>query len=118
MIDLTAKQLRYIIGVINRDNSYSRYLEDVILEEKSELLHNLREAYAELTVPEPGVGRLLMEDLALTVRAANAFRNEGIVTISDLLMYTRNELMRIPNFGKLSLAQVEEELAKYGVTMP
>jgi DNA-directed RNA polymerase alpha subunit len=48
--------------------------------------------------------------LYLPVRAEHAFASEGIRTVGDLITWTDSELMRIPNFGKTSLAQVRQQL--------
>lgn len=51
----------------------------------------------------------------LSHRALNALRNEGIETIQQLKMYTEAELLRIPNFGRVSLMLAKEALAEHGL---
>ena len=58
---------------------------------------------------------LLMTDLAtteLSVRALNCLKAAGITTIADLLSKDRNELLKIKNFGRKSLVELEDFLAK------
>jgi len=45
-------------------------------------------------------------------RALNCLKAENIFTLKDLLSKTENELMKIPNMGKLTLKEIKEELAK------
>ena len=42
----------------------------------------------------------------------NCLKAENIFTLKDLLSKTENELMKIPNMGKLTLKEIKEELAK------
>lgn len=50
--------------------------------------------------------------LELGARALNCLKAENIFTLKDLLSKTENELMKIPNMGKLTLKEIKEELAK------
>jgi len=51
-------------------------------------------------------------NLELGARALNCLKAENIFTLKDLLSKTENELMKIPNMGKLTLKEIKEELAK------
>ena len=56
----------------------------------------------------------LMTDLAttdLSVRALNCLKAAGISTIADLLSRDREELLKIKNFGRKSLVELEQFLA-------
>ena len=50
--------------------------------------------------------------LELGARALNCLKAENIFTLKDLLSKTENELIKIPNMGKLTLKEIKEELAK------
>ena len=63
------------------------------------------------------VNPLDIDALGLPIRVRNVFRNEGINTLADLLMISSEEFMRMPNFGKASLKQVEDVLAERGWTL-
>jgi DNA-directed RNA polymerase subunit alpha len=52
----------------------------------------------------------LLTNLTFSNRVINALKWEGIVTISSLLKRTENDLMKIQNFGALSLKDVKETL--------
>lgn len=73
----------------------------------------VRDAYGLETPVQVAFARLY-ERIGAGTRIANAFHNECIVTLGDLLAKTKSELLRIPNFGKTSLRMVEEELSVLG----
>jgi DNA-directed RNA polymerase alpha subunit len=50
-------------------------------------------------------------NLDLGARALNCLKAENIFTLKDLLSKTENELMKIPNMGKLTLKQIKDTLA-------
>jgi hypothetical protein len=66
---------------------------------------------------------LPLNHLELTVRAANALRNDSewrthhgrppILTAGDIRAIPDRELLRIPNFGRVSLLQVRELLGPH-----
>ena len=66
--------------------------------------------------------KTLIEDMPLSTRTSNALRRESwppgqpsrFVRVDDLLKCTSYELLRIPNFGRLALKEVEVELAAHG----
>jgi DNA-directed RNA polymerase alpha subunit len=65
----------------------------------------------------PGLADLYDEtpvtELELSVRAEQGLRNEGVRTVGDLVGKSDWELLRAPNFGKKSLAEIKEQLAKH-----
>ncbi len=58
--------------------------------------------------------RLLMkvENLELSVRSQNCLKNENIVYVGDLVTKTESEMLKTPNFGKKSLTEMKEVMAK------
>ena len=52
----------------------------------------------------------LLTNLTFSNRVINALKWEGITTISQLIECTEDDLMKIQNFGKLSLKDVKETL--------
>jgi hypothetical protein len=51
------------------------------------------------------------------VRLTNALCQENIETIGDLISKTEAELLRVPNFGRRSLASVKSKLASMGLQL-
>ena len=76
------------------------------------------EAEAESEKEELPFNRNLLkkvEELELSVRSANCLKNDNIVYIGDLVQKTEAEMLRTPNFGRKSLNEIKEVLAKMGI---
>ena len=58
-----------------------------------------------------------VRDLELTIRSENCLLRGGIQTVGDLLQTTREDLLKIRNLGKISLAEIEDKLKSYGYTL-
>lgn len=68
---------------------------------------------AESVSPEEEVLQKTVESLDLSVRSLNCLQSENIATIGQLLSYSRDDLMKIKNFGRKSLTEIGEKLAMY-----
>ena len=76
------------------------------------------EAEAEVEKEELPFNKNLLkkvEELELSVRSANCLKNDNIVYIGDLVQKTEAEMLRTPNFGRKSLNEIKEVLAKMGI---
>lgn len=68
--------------------------------------------------------RLLMrvENLELSVRSQNCLKNENIIYVGDLVTKSELEMLRTPNFGRKSLSEMKEVLARmnlnFGMDVP
>jgi DNA-directed RNA polymerase subunit alpha len=51
----------------------------------------------------------------LSVRATNCLKNDNIVYVGDLVQKTEAEMLKTPNFGRKSLNEIKEKLAKIGL---
>ena len=51
-------------------------------------------------------------DMDLSVRALNCLKAAEVDTLGDLVKYTKNDLLKFRNFGKKSLTELDELLAK------
>lgn len=58
-----------------------------------------------------------VEDLELTVRAANCLKAENINTIADLVQRSESDLLKTPNLGKKSLTEIKNVLASRGLRL-
>ncbi|MCG3778616.1 MAG: DNA-directed RNA polymerase subunit alpha [Nitrospira sp.] len=56
-----------------------------------------------------------VNELELSVRAANCLKNANIKTIADLVQKTEGEMLRTKNFGKKSLTEIKEILSEMGL---
>src|SRR5712672_129660 len=58
-----------------------------------------------------------VDELELSVRSANCLKNDNIVYIGDLVQKTEAEMLRTPNFGRKSLNEIKEVLAKMAAAL-
>jgi len=58
-----------------------------------------------------------VEELEFSVRPLNCFCNEGIHTLRDIITKSEADLLRIPNFGRKSLHEVNELLGLFGLEL-
>lgn len=56
-----------------------------------------------------------VEDLELSVRSYNCLRNANIQTIGDLVTKTEADMMKVKNFGRKSLHEIQEILETMGL---
>jgi DNA-directed RNA polymerase subunit alpha len=54
-------------------------------------------------------------DLDLSVRALNCLKAADVDTLGELVVYNRNDLLKFRNFGKKSLAEIEDLLETRGL---
>lgn len=58
-----------------------------------------------------------VNELELSVRAANCLKNANIRTIADLVQKTEIEMLKTKNFGRKSLNEIKEILNKMGLSL-
>ena len=58
-----------------------------------------------------------VDDLELTVRAANCLKAENICYIGDLVQRSEHDLLKTPNLGKKSLLEIKSVLAQRGLSL-
>lgn len=58
-----------------------------------------------------------VDDLELTVRAANCLKAENIFYIGDLVQRTENDLLKTPNLGRKSLMEIKYVLNQRGLNL-
>jgi DNA-directed RNA polymerase alpha subunit len=56
-------------------------------------------------------------DFEFSVRVMNAFKNDGINHLGDLVIKSEGELLRMPNFGRKSLIETKEILKELGLEL-
>jgi DNA-directed RNA polymerase alpha subunit len=65
-----------------------------------------------MTIPDwPTVPKIMLtrlDDFGLSVRTANCLKNDSIEYLGQLVQKTEEELLRRPNFGQKSLAEIKE----------
>ena len=58
-----------------------------------------------------------VNEIELSVRAANCLNNANITTVGQLAMKTEAEMLKYRNFGKKSLNEIKEKLTTLGLTL-
>jgi DNA-directed RNA polymerase subunit alpha len=58
-----------------------------------------------------------VNEIELSVRAANCLNNANITTVGQLAMKTEQEMLKYRNFGKKSLNEIKEKLAGLGLAL-
>lgn len=58
-----------------------------------------------------------VNELELSVRAANCLKNAGIETIAELVQKTESEMLKTKNFGRKSLNEIKEILSDMGLSL-
>jgi DNA-directed RNA polymerase subunit alpha len=58
-----------------------------------------------------------VNEIELSVRAANCLNNANITTVGQLAMKTEQEMLKYRNFGKKSLNEIKEKLSGLGLTL-
>lgn len=58
--------------------------------------------------------KINLPEVDLSVRTTNALEERGILTVGDLLKYTKEDLLVISNFGEKTLAEVFKALESLG----
>lgn len=92
----------------------------ILSEQISVFVELKQEAVAREEVEKPSIEPILLrpvDDLELTVRSANCLKAENIHFIGDLVQKTEGDLLKTPNLGKKSLAEIKEVLASRGLSL-
>lgn len=63
---------------------------------------------------DKGIYATPMAELGISVRSYNCLKAMDIKTVGEALQHTRLELMRARNFGRKSLAEIEDVLFEFG----
>ncbi len=66
------------------------------------------------------INNILLKELLcfeFSARAMNAFKNDDINYLGDLVIKSEGELLRMPNFGRKSLIETKEILKELGLEL-
>jgi DNA-directed RNA polymerase subunit alpha len=58
-----------------------------------------------------------VNEIELSVRAANCLNNANITTVGQLAMKSEQEMLKYRNFGKKSLNEIKDKLAALGLSL-
>ncbi|HHT42953.1 MAG TPA: DNA-directed RNA polymerase subunit alpha [Firmicutes bacterium] len=95
-----------------------------ILMEHIKLFTDLTESVGSVEImvekEEESIDRLMemtVEELDLSVRSYNCLKRAGINTVDELIRKTEEDMMKVRNLGKKSLAEIKEKLAELGLSL-
>jgi DNA-directed RNA polymerase subunit alpha len=58
-----------------------------------------------------------VNEIELSVRAANCLNNANITSVGQLAMKTEAEMLKYRNFGKKSLNEIKDKLSELGLSL-
>ncbi len=58
-----------------------------------------------------------VNEIELSVRAANCLNNANITTVGQLATKSESEMLKYRNFGKKSLNEIKDKLVQYGLSL-
>lgn len=92
----------------------------ILQEQLSVFVELKREDQQQSTAEMSDINPILLrpvDELELTVRAANCLKAESIFYIGDLVQKTESELLKTPNLGKKSLGEIKDVLASHSLSL-
>lgn len=84
-----------------------------ITEELLDICHSIINTYHNRPKEQE---EITIEDLDLSVRSYNCLKRWNIHTLKDLTSRTRDDMMKVRNFGRKSLKEVESKLKEIGLS--
>jgi len=100
---------------VDRDKMKQLEIKFVILEQRVEQVERQLKMVHNSTHPDV-IKTMKINDIpGMTVRVRNVLKREGIITITDLLLREKNDLLKIRSFGKVSLSDLEIVLQLYDI---
>jgi DNA-directed RNA polymerase subunit alpha len=106
-------------GTISPEDSIRRAA-TILNEQISVFVELKQETVTRQEIEKPAIEPILLrpvDDLELTVRSANCLKAENIHFIGDLVQKTEADLLKTPNLGKKSLAEIKEVLASRSLAL-
>jgi len=106
-------------GTITPENAIRRAA-TILNEQISVFVELKQETVTREEIEKPSIEPILLrpvDDLELTVRSANCLKAENIHFIGDLVQKTEADLLKTPNLGKKSLAEIKEVLASRSLSL-
>jgi len=93
---------------------------DVFCDYDKNIVIEFEEAQEKVSVEQAKLKKLLnmsVNEIELSVRAANCLNNANITTVGQLAMKSESEMLKYRNFGKKSLNEIKDKLSALGLTL-
>jgi DNA-directed RNA polymerase subunit alpha len=88
-----------------------------IMQEQLDLFVSFTNRAEPLPEAPPNEWDIPVESLNLSVRSFNCLKRAGISKVSELLDLTEDEIMKMRNFGKKSLDEIQQVLSERGLSL-
>jgi DNA-directed RNA polymerase subunit alpha len=91
-----------------------------VFDEVSDEAVEFEDAKAEVSEEQNKLRKLLnmsVNEIELSVRAANCLNNANITTVGELAMKSEQEMLKYRNFGKKSLNEIKAKLEQLGLSL-
>jgi DNA-directed RNA polymerase subunit alpha len=93
---------------------------DVFCDYDKNMVIEFEEAEERVSAEQAKLRKILnmsVNEIELSVRAANCLNNANITTVGQLAMKTEQEMLKYRNFGKKSLNEIKEKLSALGLAL-
>ena len=93
---------------------------DVFCDYDKSMVIEFEEATERVSAEQAKLKKILnmsVNEIELSVRAANCLNNANITTVGQLAMKTEAEMLKYRNFGKKSLNEIKEKLSQLGLSL-
>src|SRR5208282_5365261 len=93
---------------------------DVFCDYDKNIVVEFEEAGEKVSAEQAKLKKVLnmsVNEIELSVRAANCLNNANITTVGQLAMKTEAEMLKYRNFGKKSLNEIKEKLASLNLSL-
>jgi DNA-directed RNA polymerase subunit alpha len=100
-------------AMVQASNVFRHHL-DVFCDYDKDVVIEFEEAAEKVSAEHAKLKKILnmsVNEIELSVRAANCLNNANITTVGQLAMKTEAEMLKYRNFGKKSLNEIKEKLA-------
>ena len=91
-----------------------------VFDKVSEENYEFENQQSEVSVEQNKLRKLLnmsVNEIELSVRAANCLNNANITTVGELAMKSEQEMLKYRNFGKKSLNEIKDKLEALGLSL-
>ncbi len=91
-----------------------------VFDKVSDEVYEFENQGAEVSEEQNKLRKLLnmsVNEIELSVRAANCLNNANITTVGELAMKTEQEMLKYRNFGKKSLNEIKDKLEALGLSL-
>ena len=106
-------------ALVQASNIFRHHL-DVFCNYDQSIVIEFEKGAEQISVEQTKLRKILnmsVNEIELSVRAANCLNNANITTVGQLAMKTEGEMLKYRNFGKKSLSEIKEKLSALGLTL-